>query len=85
MVHLQQEGTLKEDIVAGLCYALARNYISNLGRGRTFHKPVAFQGGVAANRGVAKAFEELLELKEGELIIPEHFLIMGERGRTHYP
>ncbi len=80
MVHLQQEGTLKEDIVAGLCYALARNYISNLGKGRTFNKPVAFQGGVAANKGVVKAFEEILELGQGELLIPEHFFIMGAFG-----
>jgi predicted CoA-substrate-specific enzyme activase len=80
MVHLQQEGTLKEDIVAGLCYALARNYISNLGKGRKFRKPIAFQGGVAANKGVVKAFEELLGLEAGELIIPEHFLIMGALG-----
>ncbi|HEU65929.1 MAG TPA: 2-hydroxyglutaryl-CoA dehydratase, partial [Chloroflexi bacterium] len=61
MVHLQQEGTSQEEIIAGLCYALARNYISNLGKGRKFVKPVAFQGGVAANKGVVKAFEELLE------------------------
>jgi predicted CoA-substrate-specific enzyme activase len=80
MVHLQQEGTSQEEIVAGLCYALARNYISNLGKGRRFVKPVAFQGGVAANRGVVKAFEELLELKPGELIIPQHFKIMGAFG-----
>jgi predicted CoA-substrate-specific enzyme activase len=80
MVHLQQEGTSQEEIVAGLCYALARNYISNLGRGRRFVKPIAFQGGVAANKGVAKAFEELLELKPGELIIPEHFKVMGAVG-----
>ena len=80
MVHLQQEGTPQEEIVAGLCYALARNYISNLGKGRRFVKPIAFQGGVAANKGVAKAFEELLELKPGELIIPEHFKVMGAIG-----
>jgi len=80
MVHLQQEGVPKEDIVAGFCYALARNYISNLGRGRRFEKPVAFQGGVAANKGVVKAFEELLELEPDELIIPEHFDIMGALG-----
>ena len=80
MVHLQQEGTPKEDIVAGLCYALARNYISNLGKGRKFNKPIAFQGGVAANKGVVKAFEDLLGLQPGELIIPEHFLIMGALG-----
>jgi predicted CoA-substrate-specific enzyme activase len=80
MIHLQQEGTPQEEIIAGLCYALARNYISNLGKGRRFVKPVAFQGGVAANKGVVKAFEELLELKPGELIIPEHFKVMGAIG-----
>ncbi len=80
MVHLQQEGTPKEDIVAGLCHALARNYISNLGKGRKFNKPIAFQGGVAANKGVVKAFEDLLCLRPGELIIPEHFLVMGALG-----
>jgi len=80
MVHLQQEGTSQEEIIAGLCYALARNYISNLGKGRKFVKPVAFQGGVAANKGVVKAFEELLELKAGELIIPRYFKIMGAFG-----
>jgi len=80
MIHLQQEGTSQEEIVAGLCYALARNYISNLGKGKRLVKPIAFQGGVAANKGVVKAFEELLELKPGELIIPEYFKVMGAVG-----
>jgi predicted CoA-substrate-specific enzyme activase len=80
MIHLQQAGTSQEEIVAGLCYALARNYISNLGKGKRFVRPIAFQGGVAANKGVVKAFEELLELKPGELIIPEHFKVMGAFG-----
>ncbi len=80
MIHLQQEGTSQEEIVAGLCYALARNYISNLGKGKRFAKPIAFQGGVAANKGVVKAFEGLLGLKPGELIIPENFKVMGAIG-----
>ena len=80
MIHLQQEGTPQEEITAGLCYALARNYISNLGKGKRLVKPIAFQGGVAANKGVVKAFEELLKLKPGELIIPEHFKVMGAIG-----
>jgi predicted CoA-substrate-specific enzyme activase len=80
MIHLQQEGTPQEEITAGLCYALARNYISNLGKGRNFVKPIAFQGGVAANKGVVKAFEELLGLNPGELIVPEHFKVMGAIG-----
>ena len=80
MIHLQQDGTPTEDILAGLCYALARNYISNLGKGKRFEKPIAFQGGVAANRGVARAFEDLLGLEPGELVIPQHFDIMGAIG-----
>ena len=80
MVHLQQEGTAKADIVAGLCFALTRNFITNLGKGKSFPRPIVFQGGVAANPGVLKAFEDLLGLNQGELIIPEHFMIMGAFG-----
>jgi predicted CoA-substrate-specific enzyme activase len=80
MVHLLQEGTPKADIVAGLCYALTRNFITNLGKGKSFPKPIIFQGGVAANPAVVKAFEDLLGLGPGGLIIPEHFLVMGAFG-----
>ena len=80
MVHLLQEGTPKPDIVAGLCNALALNFITNLGKGKPFSEPIVFQGGVAANPGVVKAFEEQLTLSSGSLIIPEHFLVMGAFG-----
>lgn len=80
MTHLQQDGEPLENIISGLCFALARNYLSNLVRGREVKKPVVFQGGVAANKGVAAAFESLLNLKKNELIIPEHFKIMGAIG-----
>ncbi|MGR3310073.1 MAG: acyl-CoA dehydratase activase [Candidatus Brocadiales bacterium] len=80
MIHLQQEGTPDYDIVAGLCYAMARNYKSNIGKGKTFIKPISFQGGVAANKGMIKAFEDVLELEPGELIIPKNFTTMGAIG-----
>jgi predicted CoA-substrate-specific enzyme activase len=80
MVHLLQEGTPKSDIVAGLCNALALNFITNLGKGKPFPKPVVFQGGVAANSGVVKAFEDRLGLAPGGLIIPRHFPVMGAFG-----
>jgi len=80
MIHLQQQATPDYDIVAGLCYALARNFKSSLGRGKELTKPIAFQGGVAANKGVVRAFRDVLELEEGELIIPEHFASMGAIG-----
>ena len=80
MIHLQQGATPDYDIVAGLCYALARNFKSNIGKGKNFIRPVSFQGGVAANAGMRKAFFDVLELKEEELIIPKHFASMGAIG-----
>ncbi|OGP32463.1 MAG: CoA activase [Deltaproteobacteria bacterium GWC2_42_11] len=80
MIHLQQAATPDYDIVAGLCYAVARNFKSTIGRGKTFLKPVAFQGGVAANPGVRKAFRDVLELNDDEFIIPERFTSMGALG-----
>ncbi|MFQ5964927.1 MAG: acyl-CoA dehydratase activase [Candidatus Scalinduaceae bacterium] len=80
MIHLQQVGTSIHDIVAGLCYALTRNFKSNIGKGKEFVKPIAFQGGVAANMGIVRAFEDILGLSEGELIIPKYFKIMGAIG-----
>jgi len=80
MIHLQQIATPDHDIVAGLCYALARNFKSNIGKGKNFMKPIIFQGGVAANVGMRKAFLDVLELSDGEFIIPKHFASMGAIG-----
>ncbi|MBW1838955.1 MAG: CoA activase, partial [Deltaproteobacteria bacterium] len=80
MIHLQQVATPDYDIVAGLCMAVARNLKGTLGRGKSFVKPVSFQGGVAANLGMRRAFQEVLELSEDELIIPQHFASMGAIG-----
>ncbi len=80
MIHLQQIATPDYDIVAGLCYALARNFKSNIGKGKTFAKPISFQGGVAANVGMRRAFMEVLEVSEGDLIIPKYFASMGAIG-----
>ena len=80
MIHLQQEATPDYDIVAGLCFAMARNFKGSIGRGKTFVKPISFQGGVAANQGMIRAFESVLKIVPGELIIPEHFAAMGAIG-----
>ncbi|UCC66728.1 MAG: CoA activase, partial [Deltaproteobacteria bacterium] len=80
MIHLQQIATPDYDIVAGLCYALARNFKSNIGKGTEFRRPVSFQGGVAANAGMRKAFLDILELQGDELIIPKYHASMGAIG-----
>jgi predicted CoA-substrate-specific enzyme activase len=80
MIHLQQRGTPLPAILAGLCMALARNFTVVIGKGKAFRPPILFQGGVASNRGVVRAFESVLHLKPGELIVPEHHLIMAATG-----
>lgn len=80
MIHLQQQATPTCDILAGLCLALARNLKSNLGCGREFVKPVIFTGGVASNLGVVRALENVLELPEQGLSVPEEHLFTGACG-----
>jgi len=78
MIHLQQIATPVEDIVAGLCFALARNFKGSILKGRKMIPPVSFQGGVAANKGMVRAFKEIFELDE--LFIPEDYALTGAIG-----
>ncbi|MFZ5641797.1 MAG: acyl-CoA dehydratase activase [Bacillota bacterium] len=77
MIHKQQMGHNLPDILAGLCEALVRNYLNNVGKGKEILGPVVFQGGVAANVGIKHAFEKELET---EVYVPEHFDVMGAVG-----
>jgi len=77
MIHKQQMGHSIEDIVAGLCDSLVKNYLNNVCRGKEILFPIVFQGGVAANPGIQKAIERELGTS---LVIPEHFDVMGAIG-----
>ncbi|MFW5952453.1 MAG: acyl-CoA dehydratase activase, partial [Gemmatimonadota bacterium] len=80
MIHLQQQGAALEDILAGLCLALARNFKAVIGKGKAFVPPIVFQGGVARNAAVVRAFETVLGPGHGALIIPEWHLHMPALG-----
>lgn len=77
MIAKQQYGYSKAEIINGLCEALVRNYLNNLGRGKTLQPPFVFQGGVAANKGIIHAFEEQVGHK---VIIPKYYNVMGAIG-----
>jgi len=77
MVHKQQMGHSVEDIIYGLCQALVRNYLSDVGSGKDIQSPVVFQGGVAFNQGIIKAFGEELDT---EIIVPPDHEVMGAIG-----
>ncbi len=54
MIHKQQLGYEKKDIITGLCRDLARNYLNNVAKGKKICPPIFFQGGVASNLGIRK-------------------------------
>jgi len=80
MIHLQQIGTPIPDIVAGLCFAVARNFKSSIASGKEFRPPVAFTGGVAANPGMVVAFREVLGESFGEITVPPRFRCLVAAG-----
>ena len=77
MVHKQQMGYPTKDILYGLCQALVRNYLNNVGLGKDIRPPIVFQGGVAFNLGIVKALQEELN---AEIIVPPHHEVMGAIG-----
>lgn len=77
LVHKAQIGHKKEDIIAGLCKAVASNYLNNVGKGKRIKAPIVFQGGVSKNIGVVKAFSDLT----GEdIIVDKNSHLMGALG-----
>jgi predicted CoA-substrate-specific enzyme activase len=77
MIHKQQMGHNIKDILYGLCQALVRNYINNVGIGKEIKSPIIFQGGVAYNGAIIRAFEEELKTR---VLVPLHHEIMGAIG-----
>lgn len=77
LVHKIQMGYSREDIVAGLCKAVASNYLNNVGKGKKVIAPVVFQGGVSKNAGVVRAFENELGM---EVLVDADGHLMGAFG-----
>ena len=77
LVHKAGVGYKKEDIIAGLCYSVANNYLNNVGKGKKILAPIIFQGGVSKNIGVKKAFQDILG---EEIIVDENGHLMGALG-----
>lgn len=77
LVHKIQVGYAREDIIAGLCRAVASNYLNNVGKGKKITAPVVFQGGVSKNVGVVRAFEDMLGM---EVLVDPDGHLMGAFG-----
>ncbi|WP_270298066.1 acyl-CoA dehydratase activase, partial [Eggerthella sinensis] len=77
LVHKIQVGYAREDIIAGLCRAVATNYLNNVGKGKQIAAPVVFQGGVSKNVGVVQAFKDELGM---DVTVDEDGHLMGAFG-----
>ena len=77
LVHKIQMGHAKEDIIAGLCQAVASNYLNNVGKGKKIKAPIVFQGGVSKNIGVVDAFQKALGC---DVVVDEIGHLMGAFG-----
>ncbi|MCX7911916.1 MAG: acyl-CoA dehydratase activase [Dehalococcoidales bacterium] len=77
MIHKQQSGCPLDDVIYGLCRALVRNFLSSVASGKEILPPVVFQGGVASNAGMVRAFREELGM---EITVLPHHRVTGAIG-----
>ncbi|MFB3852281.1 MAG: acyl-CoA dehydratase activase [Vicinamibacterales bacterium] len=80
MIHAQQKGFTPEEVLKGLCDAVARNFKSAITKGKKIVPEVCFVGGVAANRGVVQALENAFGWPAGTILVPEHHESFGAIG-----
>jgi len=72
-----RKGAAKSDVIAGLAYSVAQNYLNRVVRGRPIGESIFFQGGTAYNHAVAAAFADILDK---QVIVPPHNGVMGAYG-----
>ncbi len=80
MIHAQQKGFTPEEILKGLCDAVARNFKSAITKGKKILPEVCFVGGVASNRGVVEALESAFGWDSGKLVVPDDHASFGAIG-----
>ena len=72
LIHKIQAGYKKEDIIAGVCRAIATNYINNVAKGKKIKTPI-----VSKNIAVVSAFEEITGEK---IYVNKNSHLMGAFG-----
>ncbi len=77
LLSYQQQDAKKSDLVAGLSYSIATNYLNRVVGRRKIGNNICFQGGTAYNKAVWAAFEKLTGKK---IMVPEHHEVTGAIG-----
>jgi predicted CoA-substrate-specific enzyme activase len=77
LVSYYQKGACREDLMAGLCYAIVHNYLNRVVGKRQIGRRIMFLGGPSLNQGVVAAFENVLGRG---LLVPLHREVLGAYG-----
>jgi predicted CoA-substrate-specific enzyme activase len=77
LVSYLQKGIPRDDLIAGLCYAVVYNYLNRVVGKRKIGERVMFLGGPSLNKGVVAAFENVLG---AGLVVPKHREVLGAFG-----
>jgi len=59
LVHHQQQGCARDDLVAGLSYSIVENYLNRVVEDRRVGNRIFYQGATAQNKGIVAAFEHV--------------------------
>jgi len=81
LIHLQQKGVSVESMLYALCESVAR-MVASIKKG-SFQEPIYFVGGMAANRAIVKALEEVFSTRNGRptsVVIPENYMHLAAIG-----
>jgi predicted CoA-substrate-specific enzyme activase len=77
LMSYHQKGEARQDLIAGLCYAVVHNYLNRVVGKRRIGERVMFLGGPSLNKGVVAAFENVLGRG---LLVPRHREVLGAFG-----
>jgi predicted CoA-substrate-specific enzyme activase len=77
LMSCHQRGAARQDLIAGLCYAVVHNYLNRVVGKRRIGERVMFLGGPSLNKGVVAAFENVLGRG---LLVPRHREVLGAFG-----
>ena len=77
LISYAQKGGQKNDLIAGLCYAIVYNYLHRVIGNKKIGNRIMFLGGPSLNRAIVAAFEAVLEKA---ILIPKHREVLGGFG-----
>ncbi|RQD56925.1 MAG: CoA activase [Desulfonatronovibrio sp. MSAO_Bac4] len=77
LVGYAQKGAKRNDLIAGLCFAIVRNYLHRVVENRPIGNKIMFLGGPSLNKGIVAAFERVVNKP---IIVPKHREVMGAFG-----